>query len=305
MMQGWKIMKKHMGVYRFVTVLMALILSLGSLGLSSAQPSTLESDRLFFCNFTNQPSQGSVADWWANAAPAGVDCIDLSIVNSPETCSLTATFTSYVYASVRGEPFAYTDRLSWYETDANGVVIRAYEGAPPTTWGSTNYGTGSFTVSFPEDYNGGTTWVLINFNSPESDIGVGLSDYDKAHWRTTSAGVIYPINTNCQQEVVYGCSQGFYKNNGALYPALNSTLVDLGFYTNVKPGTTLLQVISNPKKYDGYTRQQVTAYLNWLYVDGFALDGATILAGGYDQATLEWNNHGAYGDGYIGDCPLD
>ena len=73
----------------------------------------------------------------------------------------------------------------------------------------------------------------------------------------------------------------------------------------MKPGPTLLQVISNPKKYDGYTRQQVTAYLNSVYVPGFALDQGTILAGGYDQATLEWNNHGVYGDGYIGDCPLD
>lgn len=104
---------------------------------------------------------------------------------------------------------------------------------------------------------------------------------------------------------VYGCSQGFYKNKPAGITALNSTLGQIALTTNVDPGTTLIKVISNPKNYDAYTRQQVTAYLNYLYVPGFALDGGTILAGGYDLATLEWNNHGAAGDYFIADCPLD
>ena len=50
---------------------------------------------------------------------------------------------------------------------------------------------------------------------------------------------------------------------------------------------------------------QVTAYLNSIYVDGYALDQRTILAGGYDQATREYHIRGSTGDYVIADCPLD
>ena len=95
-----------------------------------------------------------------------------------------------------------------------------------------------------------------------------------------------------------GCSQGYFKNNGY---GSDITLGDLGIAGIYDPDTTLLQVISNPgngkiqkgvQTYDGYIRQQVTAYLNSMYVTGFPLDRGTILAGGYTQGELEYANHG-------------
>lgn len=158
----------------------------------------------YYCDFRNQPSQGSVADWWRNAGVAP-KCIELEIINSPASCSLTANFSSYVYASVSNKPYAHVDALTYYETDENGTVLR--EGGLPYPSPVLNMGTtgpvgpegGSFTITFPEDYNGGTAYVLINFNSPEKDIQVGLTPWELNHWRTTSPtnGVVYAINTDC------------------------------------------------------------------------------------------------------------
>ncbi len=165
----------------------------------SIQAEQGDGDATYYCDFRNQPSQGSVGQWWA-AEDVAPDCINLSIVNSPATCSLTANFASYVVLS-NGTS---VDALTWYETDANGNVLR--EGGLPYPSPVLNMGTtgpvgsagGSFTVTFPEDYNGGTAYVLINFNSPEGDIAPGMEQIDLDHWRTTSAGIVYQINTDCE-----------------------------------------------------------------------------------------------------------
>lgn len=169
-----------------------------------ADPGT--GDPEYYCDFTNKPAQGTIADWWQSKSVAP-DCIDLEIINSPATCSLTANFGSWVYTSVSGNPATYTDALTWYETDANGKVLR--EGdlpypSPPLNTGTTGRvgpAGGSFTVKFAEDYRGGTAYVLINFNSPERDIEPGLEQIDIDHWRSTSAGVVYKINTDCEDPV--------------------------------------------------------------------------------------------------------
>jgi hypothetical protein len=160
-----------------------------------AEPGT--GDPAFYCNFQNLTG-GDVATWWANNDVAP-DCIDLVIENSPTSCSLSASFTSHVFAS------GYGDLLYWFETDSNGVVLRPAGGGPPLNWGNSGPSGpgqgGGFTLSFPEDYNGGTAYVLINFASPENQIAPGLDQIDLDHWRTTSAGRVYAINTDCEAPV--------------------------------------------------------------------------------------------------------
>ena len=158
-------------------------------------------DPAFYCDFRNQPGQGDIATWWANNNVAP-DCINLSITNSPETCSLTANFASYVYALGR-----YGDTLYWFETDANGTVLRNPNNTP-TNWGNsgqTGPSGSSFTLNFAEDYKGGTAYVLINFASPENQIRPGLEKIDTDHWRTTSKGIVYEINTDCVSNVTNYC----------------------------------------------------------------------------------------------------
>lgn len=286
---------------RFVSLVITLVMMfsfLGPLSSPASAQSTSEADRLFFCDFRNQGLNpldleatrltGSVATWWTAYKPAGVDCFDLAIYNSPETCSLDASFTSYVYASIEGRGWGYHDRLTWYElNDAGGVV----------TYSQT------FPVKYPEDYNGGSVKILINFNSPEKDIGIGswTPAGDKSHWRSYSRGVEYTLDTDCEPPLYYyGCSQGYFKNNG--YGA-ETTLAEIGLGGSGYGGSyTLLEVLSNPgsgkvqrgvQTFDGYIRQQVTAWLNiQLYGGEYPFTWQEVLDGTASMADLEYYNHG-------------
>ena len=180
------------------SVLFTFVLLFSGLA-SLSQPAVAQNgtgDPGFYCNFGNQPSPGSVADWWADDQVAP-DCINLTVSNSPETCSLDASFYSHVVL----KDGTKSDNLYWWEIGGTG------EGQSST----------GFTISFPKDDNGGSVTVQIAFNSPESDIGVGLSDFEKAHWFYTTYpyGVEYTINTDCQQNEVQWCSPGYWKNKTA------------------------------------------------------------------------------------------
>ena len=175
---------------RFVALFMmfAMMFSfMAPLAQPAAAQSQEDADQLFFCDYRNQGKHpltdtdptaypkinGDVAKWWTTYAPAGgVDCIDLEIDNISVCGEVNATFFSYVTLKDGSK----VDRLTWYElNDIGGVVT---------------YGT-DFPKSFPEGYSDGSVQVLINFNSPESDILSGMSAYDRSHWRTTSRGVEY------------------------------------------------------------------------------------------------------------------
>lgn len=285
-------------------------------------------EREYYCDFTNQPSQGSVANWWS-AEGVSPDCIDFDVVVSDATCSLTVSMSSWVFSSVSGKPSTWNDSFAWYETDSNGVVLRPEGGGSPLNWasaGGANPEGKILTATFPEDYKGGTAYVLVNFGSPERDIRPGLSEYDISHWRTTSSGVVYEVNTDCELPPEgYFCDYSNHTGAGSVYDWLagapegaNTDCIDIGdpiqacgqvtipftetvepfdFWieyvegTNIAVGTPKVAtdgVISFPEDYNGGS-VTVTAYIGGPEQDwvAFANEGAWAYTEGGVQFTID------------------
>lgn len=108
---------------------------------------------------------------------------------------------------------------------------------------------------------------------------------------------------------VAGCGGDYYMAN-ADHGALNLSLAQSGFQVHNGTTITLLDVI-NPtgdQPQDPYLQQAVVAYLNSLYVDGYAYDAQEVLDGYHTKAISEgnfaWNNQGASTQTVVHNCPL-
>ena len=108
---------------------------------------------------------------------------------------------------------------------------------------------------------------------------------------------------------VHGCGADYYAANTE-HGALNLSLAQSGFHSHGGATTTLLDVInpSNNQAQDPYLQQAVTAYLNSLYVDGYAYSVQEVLDGYHthsiSQGDFAWNNQGASNQMVIHNCPL-
>lgn len=132
--------------------------------------------------------------------------------------------------------------------------------------------------------------------------------------RTTDVPVFTSDLISCQagtmdMTYVHGCGADYYASNPD-HGALNLSLSQSGFRTPGRTSTTLLDVISQQGdgSQDTYLQQAVTAYLNGLYVDGYAYNPQEVLDGYHSTSISEgnftWNNHGASTQTVIHNCPL-
>lgn len=295
---------------RFVSCFFAFALIFSVLG-SVVQPATAQTEeggstndalRAYYCDLGNPDRVGSVADWWeaelaAGNMPSGyVNCWSLTIDTS--VCGqVSATMISWIdrYGDfgkrdqLRYNEAQWYDGTTWSQWPIHYSPTEDYQGSPVY-----------FFKEFPEDYNGGYVDVRFGIRVAERDTVRGMSTYIFDHSSQGSYGPYYRVNTDCEAPLVYlGCSQGYFKNNG--YGA-ETTLAAAGLTTPYNGDTTLLEVLSNPgsgkvqrgvQTYDGYTRQQVTAYLNKLQFGAdYPLSLADIQAGKISMADLEYYNHG-------------
>lgn len=298
------VMLRTSSTKRLVSLLFTLALMFSSMG-PLAQPAAASSASRVVPNPANSSAMqsatnycdygpvkpGSVGDYLAGAPTgADIDCLDIW-VESQGCGYLDIRIADYVIN------WGFQNVLRWSEGQADVFGLRQ----------------STFPISFAEDYNGGSVWVTVVLVAPERDYVLQAGPDAALYWSGNEVDQTFLIDTDCEQPeitTVLGCSQGYYINNGY---GTDLTLAGVGIVTKYAGSTTLYDVLSNPgngkmqrgvQTYDGYTRQQVTAYLNSLYVTGFELDSAVILAGGYDQATLEYYNHGATGENIVGVCPL-
>lgn len=264
------------------------------------------------CNSANNPGPGSVDNWLNTKYVNGenVDCIDVAFVAQSD-CYLE-------HSIVNRTNFIYV--LSWVKVDGpNDYPV----------WNDETGRTYSGIVQLADAGPGTSAFIYVDFRGPERGFVYGpdgTTPNDSANWFVGQddklfatwyqgpehpGGKIYEVSTDCgdpEPELAYGCSQGFFKNNGY---GKNTTLGDLqalgltiGGYS---PSATLHEVISNPgsgkiqkkgQTYDGLIRQQVTAYLNVLFALNYPLGMGDIFS--VDQGTLEYYNHG----GGVVDCRL-
>jgi hypothetical protein len=306
-------------------VLLVFVLMFSSLASLAPAASAQEID---YCDWDSSKTNGGVVPWLSTADPAAADCLDVFTIES-RACYLNMDIVNRTtFRNDDGTLNTNAAYRLWWKVYVPGTTLfdnpNPRNEFPIVPAAFENGGEGSsvqivvFVTGPEEDYY---FFAGPEFYNTDPEVQTFAYPYPRLTGHPLGAqysqggGVIYTIDTYCPPEPVpvYGCSQGFYATHPDAYPELNRTLGDLSIGTQYAPGTTLLTVLSNPgsgkivkkvQTFDAYTRQQVTAYLNFIYVEGFALDQATILAGGYSLAELEWNNHGAGGDGYVGICPL-
>ena len=137
------------------------------------------------------------------------------------------------------------------------------------------------------------------FAAPSQVTDVPVFDFSMMACQEGTLGITY----------VFGCGLDYYSANPG-HGALNLSLAQAGFRTPGATSTTLLDVLSQAgdQTQDTYLLQAVTAYLNSLYVDGYAYDAQTVLDGYHDgvisEGSFAWHNHGAASQFVVPSCPL-
>lgn len=311
---------------RFTFVLLVFVLMFSSL--ASLAPAASAQD-IDYCDWDSSKTNGGVVPWLSTADPAAADCLDVFTIES-RACYLNMDIVNRTtFRNDDGTLNTNAAYRLWWKVYVPGTDLFTNPNPrnefPIVPAAFENGGEGSsvqivvFVTGPEEDYY---FFAGPEFYNTDPDVETFAYPYPRLTGHPLGAqysqggGVIYTIDTYCPPtpDVVLGCSQGYYANHPETY-GLDWTLGDLGIGTQYDPTTPLLTVLSNPgngkvvkkgQTYDAYTRQQVTAYLNYLNLgEDFELDPDLILSGGYSLAELEWYNHGAGGEGYIGDCPLD
>lgn len=141
--------------------------------------------------------------------------------------------------------------------------------------------------------------LILAFAGPAVATDVPVFDFDMKSCQEGTLGMSY----------VFGCGSDYYSTNPG-HGALNLSLAQAGFHTPNGSTTTLLDVISHAggQTYDPYLEQAVTAYLNSLYVEGYAYDAQAVLdgyhGGAISEGSFAWHNHGATSQFVIPSCPL-